>query len=164
MVERTPLADRTSDLRRLGASELRLAQIDVRSAHQARPSSNTWSSEDGIETLWLGPDQSLMVGPIERRDQLIGELTALLEIAHSSVVDVSSMRAVIELPDRVAAKVLPAGCGLDLDPSNWRTGMCAQTLLARVPVLLQRRDSSTRVFVRASFSEWLLNWMLAVID
>jgi sarcosine oxidase gamma subunit len=37
--------------------------------------------------------------------------------------------------------------------------MCAQTLLARVPVLLQERERATRLFVRASFAGHLLSWL-----
>jgi sarcosine oxidase subunit gamma len=157
VAERSPLADRTGDLMMLGASELAAAQVDVRSEHALQP--NTWTAESDVETIWLGPDQRLVVGPPER----LAEIMAAQGDA-GSVVDVSTMRAVIELPDEIAARVLRAGCGLDLDPVSWRTGMCAQTLLARVPVLLQRREGATRVFVRASFSEWLLDWMLAVAE
>jgi sarcosine oxidase, subunit gamma len=160
--ERLPLADRIADLASLGASELQLTQIDVRAEGNPSPEANRWSDRDGLETLWLGPDQTLVTGPIERRAELLRQLRASLDERHTSVVDVSSMRAIIELPDAVADDVLPAGCGLDLDRSVWRTGMCAQTLLARVPVLLQRRERGSRVFVRASFSEWLLDWLLAV--
>jgi sarcosine oxidase subunit gamma len=38
--------------------------------------------------------------------------------------------------------------------------MCAQTLLARVPVILQERDLATRVFVRPSFAGYLVDWLL----
>ena len=35
-----------------------------------------------------------------------------------------------------------------------------QTLLARVPVILQERGDATRVFVRPSFADWLRSWMV----
>jgi sarcosine oxidase gamma subunit len=37
--------------------------------------------------------------------------------------------------------------------------MCAQTLLARIPVLLQERGDATRVFVRSSFAGYLVTWL-----
>jgi len=162
--ERSPLSDRTTDLELLGGSELSPAQIDVRVSPEdlPGPQANTWSSDAGLETLWLGPDQRLAVGPASRCEEMLRDLKTALEGKHASIVDVSSMRTVIEVPEDVAAQMLPAGCGLDLDPVAWLPGMCAQTLLAKVPVLLQRRNGSTRVFVRASFSQWLLDWMFAV--
>ena len=39
--------------------------------------------------------------------------------------------------------------------------MCAQTLLARAPVLLQERDAATRVLVRASFASYVGDLLLA---
>jgi sarcosine oxidase subunit gamma len=164
MDERSPLGGRQEDLSALGATELLLTQIDVRATAIARPEPNRWIADDGIETLWLGPDQSLVTGAIERREEILRAIRPKIDPHGGSVVDVSSMRSVIDLPEDVAWNVLPSGCGIDLDAAVWRDGMCAQTLLARVPVLLQRRERSTRVFVRASFSEWLLDWMLGVRD
>jgi sarcosine oxidase subunit gamma len=162
--ERSPLAGRTGDLALLGASEPSRAQIDVRVRGEGLTGleANTWTADGDLETIWLGPDQRLVVGPPAQRERLLRDLNAALAGRDAAIVDVSSMRTVIELAEGVAAQVLPAGCGLDLDPVAWRPGMCAQTLLAKVPVLLQRCEGPTRVFVRASFSEWLLDWMLAV--
>jgi sarcosine oxidase subunit gamma len=76
------------------------------------------------------------------------------------VVDVSAYRAVVELAGEDRFDLLAQGCGLDLHPRSWRDGRCAQTLLGRVPVLLQERDDATRVFVRTSFANHLAGWLL----
>jgi sarcosine oxidase, subunit gamma len=118
---------------------------------------NTWRTDlAGRDILWLGPDEWLVV---ERRtDDLVVALAGM----HHSLVDVSANRAVLDLssPDRL--ELLSAGCGLDLEPRSWRSGMCAQTLLAKVPVLLQERERSTRVFLRPSFVAWLRAWLEAI--
>jgi sarcosine oxidase subunit gamma len=69
---------------------------------------------------------------------------------------------VVELAGADRFDLLAQGCGLDLHPRAWQPGSCAQTLLARAPVLLQERDQATRVFVRASFAAYLADWLTAV--
>jgi sarcosine oxidase subunit gamma len=118
---------------------------------------NTWRTDlAGREILWLGPDEWLVVGG--RTDDLVVALAGM----HHSLVDVSANRAVLELSSSDRLELLAAGCGLDLDPRSWRSGMCAQTLLAKVAVLLQERERSTRVFVRPSFVAWLGSWLESV--
>jgi sarcosine oxidase subunit gamma len=77
---------------------------------------------------------------------------------HHSIVDVSASRAVIELASPDRHDLLSSGCGLDLHHRAWRDGMCAQTLLARVPVILQERARETLVLVRPSFFDYLVDW------
>jgi sarcosine oxidase subunit gamma len=109
---------------------------------------NTWSAEGAREFLWLGPDEWLVIG---------GEPDALN--GHYSIVDVSANRRVIQLTGDDRLELLSQGCGVDLHPQSWRAGMCAQTLLAHVPVILQERANATRVFVRPSLEEWLKSWV-----
>ena len=58
-----------------------------------------------------------------------------------------------------APDLLATGCSLDLHP-RWHAGMCAQTLFARAPVILEQRSDATRVFVRASFADYLIDRLL----
>ena len=57
---------------------------------------------------------------------------------------------------------LAAGCALDLHPRMFRAGCCAQTLLAKVPVILDQLDGSPtfHVLVRASFAAYLADWLV----
>ncbi len=80
---------------------------------------------------------------------------------HHSVVDVSANRATLDLEGPNRRALLEAACGIDLHPRSWSTWSCAQTLLARVPVILQERPDATRVFVRPSFAGYLLDWLVA---
>ena len=166
-----PLDARSGDLGRLGARELpSLAQIDLRIARSdADPlppflplEPNTWVGWIGRDVLWLGPDEWLLLDGTEAKESgvLAAELTTLLSGTHHSVVDVSANRTVLELRGDDRHELVSTGCGLDLHPRSWRDGMCAQTLLARVPVLLQERSGATRIFVRPSCREWLLAWLL----
>ena len=112
-----------------------------------------------VRTLWLGPDEWLVVAEPGSATAIVEELERALEGLHHAVVDVSANRAVVELAGGDRMDLLARGCGLDLHPRSWREGMCAQTLLARIPVLLQERDHATRVFVRASFAHHLVDWL-----
>jgi sarcosine oxidase, subunit gamma len=165
---RSPLADRAEDLAAVGAVEVGfLAQVDLRADPALAPriplalppAPNTWRLTGGREALWLGPDEWLVVGEPGSAPAILEELERALDGLHHSVVDVSANRAVVELAGDSRIDLLTQGCGLDLHPRSWRDGMCAQTLLARVPVLLQEREHATRVFVRPSFAGHLVDWL-----
>lgn len=174
---RSPLAGREADLALVEAVEVPfLAQVavrvDVREALGPHPLAgepggpptvpNTWSADGDREWLWLGPDEWLVVGPRGSAATIVAELEETLGGRHHSVLDASANRAVLELAGAERFELLAQGCGLDLHPRSWTPGSCAQTLLARVPVLLQEREDATRVFVRPSFAGWLVDWLLAV--
>jgi len=168
---RSPLDGRAGDLERLGASELPFpAQVDLRVARsEADPlppflplEPNTWVGWIGRDVLWLGPDGWLVLdgSGVTEPGALVGELTTLLSGTHHSAVHVSSNRLVLDLSGADRHDLLAQGCGLDLHPRSWRDGMCAQTILARVPVILQERSGATRVFVRSSYADHLVAWLL----
>jgi sarcosine oxidase subunit gamma len=141
-----------------------LAQIDVRAAPDlvpfVRPSENAVSRWDGRDVLWLGPDEWLVVAEPEAAPAIARELEDALVGHHHSILDVSANRIVFELVDGLEA--LSSGCGLDLHPSHWTPGMCAQTLFGSAQVILHQRDErTTRVFVRPSFAGYVTG-LLAV--
>jgi sarcosine oxidase, subunit gamma len=168
---RSPLAGRAAALAAVGAAEVAfLAQLTLR-ADPALASRlpfplplhpNTWTAGGGREALWLGPDEWLVVGPPGSAPAVAAELGRALDGEHHAVVDTSANRTMVELTGDGRFDLLTQGCGLDLHPRAWRPGSCAQTLLARVPVLLQERDQATRVLVRASFAAHLAAWLTAV--
>lgn len=137
-----------------------LAQIDVRVDDASAlpfeaPSPNTATTWQGRDVLWLGPDEWLVVGGSGAEGTIVEELEAALDRRHHSVVDVSANRIVFDLRDGVDR--LSTGCGLDLDPTHWTPGMCAQTLFGHAQVILHQRDlRTTRVFVRPSFAAYFV--------
>jgi sarcosine oxidase subunit gamma len=170
---RSPLHGRAADLAAVGVAEVAfLAQLTLRADPALAPrlpfplplDPNTWTAGGGREALWLGPDEWLVVGPPGSAPAVAAELGRALDGEHHAVVDTSANRAVVELAGEGRFGLLTQGCGLDLHPRAWRPGSCAQTLLFRVPVLLQERDQATRVFVRASFAAHLAGWLTAVAD
>lgn len=125
---------------------------------------NTVASAGEIDILWLGPDEWLVTAPAAQ-----GELTERLETAlsgrHHSVIDVSQGRVGLELEGAAANAVLAQGTSLDLRPRTLGPGRCAQTALARVPIVLQQIDATPRfrIFVRASFAPYVTEWLRSTI-
>lgn len=171
---RSALAHRSRDLATIGAGSggtIRvaevpfLAQIGLRvdagvAAALALPiDPNTVRTEGERSTLWLGPDEWLLTGPPGTETAIIDELDAGLGGRPRARVDLSANRAVLDLVGERVLALLDRGCTLDLHPSRWSAGQCAQTNLARTQVILEQRIESTRVFVRPSFADYLVDWL-----
>lgn len=175
---RSPLASRLEDLAGVaaatgGAVVLEhvpfLTQIDLRldpsdAGHAPYPlpvEPNTAWEEGPRAAMWLGPDEWLLLGPPGVGPDIVAELLGALEGTHRSIVDVSANRVALELSGPGAKELLSKGCSLDLDRrGGWTAGSCAQTLLARVPVILHERAETTGVLVRPSLAEYLVDWLV----
>ncbi len=110
-----------------------------------------------VRTLWLGPDEWLVTAP-----DLRGRLTRALLSRQATVTDLSASRAVIEITGRRARALLEKGCGLDFHPRAFGPGCCAQTLFAKLPVILDQTSAAPayRLFVRRSSARWLAEWLI----
>jgi sarcosine oxidase subunit gamma len=125
---------------------------------------NTVVTGGEVSVLWLGPDEWLVAAPAAR-GELAERLEAALAGQHHSVVDVSQSRVVLELEGIGARAVLAQSVSLDLRPRAFGPGRCAQTALARVPIILQEIQGAPRfrVFVRASFAPYVTEWLRSTI-
>lgn len=112
--------------------------------------------------LALGPDEWLIVAPDDTRGPLTEKLNRSLAGVHHALVDVSASRAVIEVKGERARDLLAKGMTLDLHPRAFTPPSCAQTLLARIGVLLEQTDGTPtfRLYVRASFAAFLASWLI----
>jgi sarcosine oxidase, subunit gamma len=171
---RRPLAGLAADLARLDAEELPfLVQLDVRIGTGAATTlgfpldamgfplePNTTASTSWRDTLWLGPDEWLVVAESDQpellAEQLEEELGRALARVHHSIVDVSAARAIFDLRGPARLERLAIACPLDLHPRSWGPGRCAQTVFGGAPVLLHERPDATRVFVRPSFASYVI--------
>jgi sarcosine oxidase subunit gamma len=119
------------------------AQVSVRGESPLAP--NTCADD----ALWLGPDEWLV---LSGREEDYTDRPA--------AVDVSANRVCLELAGESAADVLARGCALDLHPSVFPPGRCAQTLLARAQVILYRTDEHAfRLLVRPSLADYVRAWL-----
>ncbi|HZD53754.1 MAG TPA: sarcosine oxidase subunit gamma family protein, partial [Woeseiaceae bacterium] len=124
---------------------------------------NRWHGDDCMAAAWLGPDEWLLVargGEAEEIEQAIRELRPA--DPWLSLVDVSHSYTCVRLAGSHSRDLIAAGCALDLDPSSFHAGHCAQTLLARAQVLLRALDGndSFEIWVRNSFARYLIQWLL----
>jgi sarcosine oxidase subunit gamma len=143
----------------LGQVALRVRPADAAGRLDLPMEPNTWAaSGEGWDRLWLGPDEWLVVGPEGSAPAIMAELGEAVRDMHRSIVDVSANRTAFDLVGDGRHELSSQGCGLDLDPRSWRAGMCAQSLLARVPVILQEHVDRTRIFVRPSFAAYMATW------
>ncbi len=115
-----------------------------------------------VRTLWLGPDEWLVTAPEGAAPDLRGRITRALASRQAQVTDLSASRAVIEISGRRARALLEKGSGLDLHPRGFGPGSCAQTLFAKLPVILDQLSAAPayRLFVRRSSARWLAEWLI----
>jgi sarcosine oxidase subunit gamma len=123
---------------------------------------NTVAAAGAASLLWLGPDQWLVVAPAS---DIAPRLETALGNLHHSLLDISAGRLVLELAGPEARTVLAKGMSLDLHVSVFKTGSCAQSALARVPVVLQQLDETPRyrLYVRRSFAPYIVAWLAAAM-
>lgn len=82
------------------------------------------ASTNGIDALWLGPDEFLLLAN--------HPLTA------EGLIDISHRQAGLEISGPHAATALNTGCPLDLHPSVFPTGACTRTLFGKAEIVLWR--------------------------
>jgi sarcosine oxidase subunit gamma len=123
---------------------------------------NRVASMRRVRTLWLGPDEWLVTAPEGSAPDLIGRLTRALAGRHATVSDLSASRAIIEITGRRARALLEKGCALDLHPRAFGPGSCAQTLFAKLPVIIDQTNPAPayRLFVQRSAARWLARWLI----
>ena len=128
------------------------AQVSVRGAPQ--PGFPVVPGTAAGDRLWLGPDEWLVLGARES------------DFPHASAAaDVSAARVALGLEGADAREVLAQGCSLDLRPASFGPGRCAQTLLARVEVILHCTGGDAfRILVRPSFAPYLRAWLADAVE
>ena len=89
--------------------------------------------------LWLAPGTWMVVAQDVEEGGLYSRLREELG-NRAAVVDQSHGRAVLRLAGASARDVLAKGCRLDLHPRVFTPGMCAQTVIAQIGVLLHQVD------------------------
>ncbi|HEX3860401.1 MAG TPA: sarcosine oxidase subunit gamma family protein [Stellaceae bacterium] len=123
---------------------------------------NRVASMRELRSLWLGPDEWLVTAPQGLAPELMPRLVRALSSRHAIVLDLSARRAIIEIGGSHARTLLEKGCGLDLHPRAFRPGCCAQTLFARLPVIIDQVSAAPayRLFVQRSAARWLVEWLI----
>ena len=137
---------------------------------------NRVASMGQLRSLWLGPDEWLVTSAHGLAPDLIGRLTRAVAGRHATVVNLSASRAVIEIAGPQARTLLRKGCGIDLHPRVFGPGQCAQTVFAKLPVIIDQLGTPQlgttqlgaapvyRLLVRRSAARWLAEWLIDAAD
>ena len=110
--------------------------------------------------LWLAPGTWMVVAQDVEDGGLYSRLREELG-DRAAVVDQSHGRAVLRLAGASARDVLAKGCRLDLHPRVFTPGMCAQTVIAQIGVLLHQCDEipTYDLYVFPGYALDFLEWL-----
>lgn len=122
---------------------------------------NTFGEAQEITVCWLGPDEWLVITPPDKGGDIAMDLQDALQEHFATVTEVSGGYTTIRLGGERARELLAKGCTLDLHPRAFGAGRCAQTLLAKAPLLLRQIDDVPifALTVRRSFADYLWHWL-----
>lgn len=112
--------------------------------------------------LGAGPDEWLVLGNDGDQTRIEAALRALVGARPGAVVDLSASRAVLTLTGPGARDVLATCVALDFHPTRFGPGRCAETLLAKAPILIEQLDDapSYRILVRPSYAGYVVDWLV----
>jgi sarcosine oxidase subunit gamma len=117
--------------------------------------------ESAVAALWLGPDEQLLIGPLE--SDISGTLEPALGDLPHSLVNVSHRQTALQVSGPHAADLLNSGCPLDLDPSAFPVGMCTRTVFAKAEIVLWRTGHDVfHVEVWRSFAPYVSSFLSEV--
>ncbi|WP_025769496.1 sarcosine oxidase subunit gamma [Thioalkalivibrio sp. HK1] len=121
----------------------------------------TSQSKGDRQMLWLGPDEWLIAVPEEKLEETEEALRKKLEDLPFSLCDISHARTIIGIGGPKAIDVIAKGCPLDLHPTEFPTGHCAQSRLARCNILIHRIDDDPtfEIHVARSFALYAWQWL-----
>ena len=98
---------------------------------------------DKRAALWLGPDEWLLIADAADVVAIGDVLESVLEGTAHSLVDVSHRQIGLIASGPAAARVLNAGCPLDLGLKAFPVGFATRTLFDKVEIVLWRRAQAT---------------------
>jgi sarcosine oxidase subunit gamma len=111
---------------------------------------------DKRAALWLGPDEWLLIADGADAAAIGDVLESVLDGTAHSLVDVSHRQIGLVASGPTAARVLNAGCPLDLDLKAFPVGFATRTLFDKVEIVLWRRAEATfHIEIWRSFAPYL---------
>jgi sarcosine oxidase, subunit gamma len=114
-------------------------------------------------SLWLGPDERLLLAPADQRAAIIATVESALTDQPYSLVDVSQRQLAFELRGPHTVRLLNSQCPLDLALAAFPVGMCTRTVYSKAEVVLWRIAPDTfHVEVWRSFADYVVTLLHAV--
>lgn len=134
------------------------ARVACGMAFGAEPPSRLGRAGEGAgrAALWLGPDEWLLIADSADVTAIGDVMESALEGTAHSLVDVSHRQIGLVARGPAAARVLNAGCPLDLDLKAFPVGFATRTLFDKAEIVLWRRaEAAFHVEVWRSFAPYL---------
>ena len=127
---------------------------------------NTSSSSDKYTSMWLSPDEWMIVSNDtinkENNNYEIEELlfNKISKTSLGAITDVSDQFVLINLKGEKIFDLLSTGCPFNFNEFKTKKGAVSQTLLAQIDVIiLNKAINNVYLFVKRSFSEHLFSWI-----
>lgn len=122
---------------------------------------NTTCEAGGSTICWLGPDEWLVLTPGLHEKRIVDELRSALGSLYSAVTEVSGGQTMVVLRGACVRELLSKDCPLDLHLRTFPLGTCAQSRVAKAPVLLRPiEDGNTfEIVVQRSFADYFWLWL-----
>jgi sarcosine oxidase, subunit gamma len=120
------------------------------------------SSAVGVRaSLWLGPDEWLLLAPLSEQSAVQRQLAPALAGRPHSLVEISHRQVALMLAGRLAARVLSSGCPLDLSLGAFPVGAVTRTLFHKAEIVLWRQADGFHVEVWRSFAPYVAGHLAA---
>lgn len=117
------------------------------------PSRLGLAGEGERAALWLGPDEWLLIADSADAETIADVLETVLEGTAHSLVDVSHRQISLIASGPAGARVINAGCPLDLGLKAFPVGFATRTVFDKAEIVLWRRAEATfHVEVSSSFA------------
>ncbi|MFL2844785.1 MAG: sarcosine oxidase subunit gamma [Candidatus Puniceispirillaceae bacterium] len=125
------------------------------------PLANHFETAGERRVVWLAPDEYLLLCESGKEKALHDTLTSTIKTIHFAITDVSDSLCALWLSGPAVRDVLAKGCSLDLHPSKFGTGKCAQSLLAHAGITLMAiSDDAFILICRTSFAPYVHDWLV----
>ena len=127
---------------------------------------NTSSSSDNYTSMWLSPDEWMVVSnnTVDKNNNNF-EIEELLfnkisKTKLGAVTDVSDQFVMLDLKGEKIFDLLSMGCPFNFNEFKKKEGAVTQTILLQIDVIIHHKEINTvNLFVRRSFSEHLMSWI-----
>ena len=127
---------------------------------------NTSSSSDQYTSMWLSPDEWMVVSndtiDKENNNYEIEELlfNKISKTNLGAVTDVSDQVVLINLNGSKVFDLLSTGCPFNFNDFRNKKGAVVQTLITQIDVIIHHKEiDNLNLFVRRSFSQHLHSWI-----
>ena len=155
-----------AELAHLGKINLRggadiLPAVKTHTGCTALPANNRFLTIGDRQLVWLGPDEFLLLCEAGSEANLHAQLMLDLEQVHAAATNVTDGLCALSLRGSAVRQVLAKGCALDLHPTVFTAGMCAQTMLSHAAVTLMAIEENRFTMIcRTSFAPYVHDWLL----